>query len=140
MRASAAKPVTTYAHQGIRAGFAPVQSSTRMHKRNDRHAVVDAGDATATATWAPSDAGADTQMPFGNYVAEARKRRLAPSDAGAPSASTATASSRTEQQGDAKAEEMKEEMEKEMEEMEEDVEDDDGCLSLDAFLPDRVNA
>ena len=74
--------------------------------------------------WAPSDAGAEAQKPYAGYSAEALKRRLAPSDAGAPSASAATASSRTERQGDAK---------------EEEVGEEDG-LSLFSFLPDAANA
>ena len=72
---------------------------------------------------APSDAGAEAQKPYAGSMPEARKRRRAPSDAGAPSASAATASSRTERQGDAWEEE-----------------EDQGGLSLFSFLPDAANA
>ena len=57
-------------------------------------------------------------------MVEALKRRRAPSDAGVPSASAATASSHTERQGGAK---------------EEEVGEEDG-LSLFSFLPDAANA
>ena len=114
----------------------------------DGATAVDAGDDTATDMWAPSDAGAEVlyksaerylatepkrglspsgagpeaQEPDAGSLSEAPKRRRAPSDAGAPSASAATASSRTERQGGAKEEE------------------DQGGLSLFSFLPDAANA